>query len=232
MPEGMQGGVLFDLDGTLVDTAPDMVYALDALLAEEGRPSLAFERARGHVSHGSLGLVRIGFGEDIEPSRTARLRERFIELYAQRLCVDTRLFPGMSDVLETLEANGIPWGVVTNKPGFLTDPLLRALGLNERARCVVSGDTLAERKPHPAPLLHAAELCGLPGEKCIYIGDAERDISAGRAAGMRTYVANWGYIDARDKPVSWGADALLDSPADTLAYILPDTPNTALPHSA
>lgn len=222
MPDGMRRGVLFDLDGTLVDTAPDMVGALGELRAEEGLPPLPFAQLRGHVSHGSLGLIRVGFGSELPQPRLERLRERFLALYADRLCAGTRLFPGMDAVLDALEAQDVAWGVVTNKPGFLTEPLLQCLGLHRRSRCVVSGDTLPVRKPDPAPLLHAAELCGLAGPDCIYIGDAERDIAAGRAAGMRTAIANWGYIDASDTPGTWGADAALDSPADALSYLFPD----------
>ncbi len=222
MPESAPQGVLFDLDGTLLDTAPDMAAALDALRAEEGLPALPFEQVRGHVSHGSLGLVRIGFGTELSQARTDALRQRFLEIYAARLCEGTRLFPGMNEVLDTLDRLDIAWGIVTNKPGFLTDPLLQALGLYERGRCVVSGDTLPQRKPHPAPLLHAAQLCGLNGDDCLYIGDAERDIAAGRAAGMRTAIANWGYIDATDRPETWGADVALEQPLDTLTCFMPD----------
>ncbi|MEJ2478920.1 MAG: phosphoglycolate phosphatase [Acidihalobacter sp.] len=222
MPDRALQGVLFDLDGTLLDTAPDMAGALDALRAEAGLAPLPFEQVRGHVSHGSLGLVRIGFGTELPQARTDALRQRFLEIYAARLCEGTRLFPGMGDVLDTLDRLGIVWGIVTNKPAFLTDPLLQALKLYERSHCVVSGDTLPQRKPHPAPLLHAAQLCGLAVGDCLYIGDAERDIAAGQAAGMRTAVANWGYIDAADRPEAWGADIALDRPADTLSCFTPD----------
>ena len=221
MPERAPQGLLFDLDGTLLDTAPDMAAALDALRAEEGLPALPFAQVRGHVSHGSLGLVRIGFGTELPQTRTDALRQRFLDIYAARLCEGTRLFPGMDEVLDTLDRLGIAWGIVTNKPGFLTDPLLQTLGLYERSRCVVSGDTLPQRKPHPAPLLHAAQLCGLAGDDCVYLGDAERDIAAGRAAGMYTAIAGWGYTDAADRPETWGADTALDQPINTLSLFLP-----------
>ncbi|APZ42818.1 phosphoglycolate phosphatase [Acidihalobacter ferrooxydans] len=221
-PEPILRGVLFDLDGTLLDTAPDMAGALTALRAEEGLPPLPFEQMRGHVSHGSKGLVDIGFGTALAPERFAALRQRFLDIYAASLCQGTRLFPGMEALLRALESAGIVWGIVTNKPGYLTDPLLHTLGLGARSRCVVSGDTLAQRKPHPAPLLHAATLCGLAPGDCLYIGDAERDIAAGRAAGMRTAIARWGYIDAADRPQTWGADAALEAPADTLSRFFPD----------
>lgn len=222
MPDTALHGVLFDLDGTLLDTAPDMIGALNALLDEEGLPAVAYDSARGHVSHGSLGLIRFGFGADLPQSRIDTLRQRFLDIYETRLSEGTGLFPGMAEVLGSLDANGIVWGIVTNKPGFLTDPLLQALDLDTRSRCVVSGDTLPQRKPHPAPLLHAAELCGLDSTDCLYVGDAERDIQAGRAAGMRTAIANWGYIDAADCPAAWGADIALERPLDTLVCFMPD----------
>ena len=177
--------VLFDLDGTLLDTAPDMVGAINLLRVEEGLDPLPFERLRVHVSHGAARLVEIGFG-CAEGDRFESLRRRFLDLYRGRLCEATRLFDGLEEVLLELEVHNIPWGVVTNKPGWLTDPLIQAVGLGRRVGCVVSGDTLAERKPHPLPLLHAADLLGVSAADCTYVGDAERDIQAGRAAGMRT----------------------------------------------
>jgi 2-phosphoglycolate phosphatase len=222
VPDTALRGVLFDLDGTLLDTAPDMIGALNALLDEEGLPAVPYDRARGHVSHGSLGLILIGFGADLPQPRIDTLRQRFLDIYETRLSEGTGLFPGMGEVLDSLDANGIVWGIVTNKPGFLTDPLLQALGLHQRSRCIISGDTLSQRKPHPAPLLYAARLCELAATDCLYIGDAERDIMAGQAAGMRTAIANWGYIDAADRPEAWGADIALERPLDMLACFTPD----------
>ena len=217
------GAVLFDLDGTLLDTAVDMAAALNAVLSEEGREPLPFAEVRPEVSHGSTGLLRLGFGQ-LEPATEQRLRERFLSLYAADLHSGTRLFEGMARVLAEIERRSIPWGVVTNKPGWLTEPLLDALEMTERAACVVSGDTLPERKPHPAPLHHAAALIGADPRECIYVGDAERDVQAGRAAGMRTIVAAYGYIPEREHPHRWGADASVEHPAELHEWLFGPTP--------
>jgi 2-phosphoglycolate phosphatase len=186
--------VLFDLDGTLLDTAPDMGGALNELRAEHDLAPLAAAAIRPWVSNGAAALVRLGFGEP-EPARFEALRQRFLELYAGRIAHETRLFEGGAALLEALEAEDIPWGIVTNKPGWLTDPLLEALALRARARTVVSGDTLPEKKPHPRPLLFAAARLGrIPGA-CVYLGDAERDMLAARAAGMHGVIARFGYLD-------------------------------------
>ena len=210
--------ILFDLDGTLLDTAPDMIGALNRLRAEEGRAPLPFEQVREHVSHGAMRLVSVGFpavaGEEFE-----RLRLRFLELYAHNLADGTCMFPGLDTVLAGLEADGLPWGIVTNKPAWLTDPLLDQLGLTQRACCVVSGDTVAERKPHPLPLLHAAKLTGVAPEHCVYVGDAERDIVAGRAAGMQTVVAAYGYLGPQDDPERWDPHGIVQRPEELLDWI-------------
>jgi N-acetyl-D-muramate 6-phosphate phosphatase len=211
-------GVLFDLDGTLLDTAPDMARALNRLRQEQGEPVIAFEQIRPHVSHGALTLVRIGFpGADQQGVET--LRARFLELYRADLAAETRLFPGFETVLAELEARRLPWGIVTNKPAFLTEPLLAALGLSKRAKCIVSGDTLPQRKPHPAPLLHAASLLDRSTGECVYVGDAERDVRAAHAAGMRALIALFGYLSEQDQPENWGADAVLDEPAQLITWL-------------
>ena len=203
--------MLFDLDGTLLDTAPDMVGALNLLRVEHGLEPLDAAGLRQHVSHGAMRLVKMGFpavsGPDFE-----QLRLRFLDLYAANLAGGTRPFPGIEQLLQVLETQSIPWGVVTNKPGWLTDPLLAALGLSTRACCVVSGDTVAERKPHPMPLLHAATLARVPATECVYVGDTERDIIAGRAAGMQTVVAAYGYLGADDEPAAWAANGIVQEP--------------------
>lgn len=211
--------LLFDLDGTLLDTAPDMAFALNSLLAEQRLDPLPFEHIRGHVSHGANALTRLGFQLGPEEPDFAPLRERFLEIYADNLCRETRLFTGMESILDHCESRDMAWGVVTNKPSFLTDPLLRQLGLWERATCVVSGDTLAERKPHPLPLLHACQLSGGKPGHCIYVGDAERDIEAGRRAGMTSLVALFGYLRDTDRPQDWGANGLLHDPLDLLSWL-------------
>lgn len=207
--------VLFDLDGTLLDTAPDMAAALNALRTLEGLDPLPFATIRPHVSHGAARLIKIGFGCD-SGERFDALRLRFLDLYSDDIAVGTRPFDGIEAVLGALEGLGIVWGVVTNKPAWLTDPLMSALGLNTRAGCVVSGDTLPERKPHPMPLLHAAKLLSREPRHCVYVGDAQRDIQAGRSAGMRTLVAAFGYLTEDDNPADWLADAIVSHPSELL----------------
>jgi phosphoglycolate phosphatase len=210
--------VLFDLDGTLLDTAPDMVPVLHQLQEELDLPPLPYARARCHVSHGVTGLLRVAFG-DLSEAERSRLQHRYLELYAARLAVETALFGGMSEVLAVLEDAAIPWGIVTNKPSHLTEPLLERLRLRARCACVVSGDTVGERKPHPRPLLHALELIGASADRAVYVGDAARDIMAGRAAGMRTIVALYGYIPPEEDPAAWGADHGAGTPGDLLAIL-------------
>jgi len=211
-------GVLFDLDGTLLDTAPDMAGALNALRLEEGLPPVPLAELRSHVSHGAARLVEVGFGCR-EGATFEVLRRRFLDLYRGNLSSGTRLFDGLELVLAWLEARRIPWGVVTNKPGWLTEPLLADLCLASRAACVISGDTLPQRKPHPMPLLHAAALLDLPAARCAYVGDAERDIQAGRTAGMRTCVAAFGYLSEDDDPAAWAPDAIAGHPTELLAAL-------------
>jgi len=211
-------GVLLDLDGTLLDTAPDMAHALNALRVAEGMERLPFERIRPLVSHGAPRMIRYAFGEP-EPDRYEALRLRFLDLYRGAIAVHTRPFAGFEDVLDTIEQAGMRWGIVTNKPGWLTLPLLEQLGLAARSGCIVSGDTLAERKPHPLPLLHAAGLLGLAPGECVYVGDAERDVQAARNAGMIPLVAGFGYLDEGEDPAAWQPDAVLDQPAGLLDWL-------------
>ena len=214
----IHSALLLDLDGTLLDTAPDMGGALNRLRGESGLEPLPAAVIRPVVSHGAMRLVKLGFPQ-AEGDEFERLRLRFLELYSQFLAVDTQLFPGIEAVLAELEERAIPWGVVTNKPGWLTDPLMAALGLDRRAACIVSGDTVAERKPHPLPLLHAAERIGLAPSDCLYVGDAERDIQAGRAAGMTTVVAAYGYISSDDEPERWDPTGIVEHPLELLDWI-------------
>jgi len=210
--------ILFDLDGTLLDTAPDMIGALNLLRQEEGLEPLPFSAARSSVSHGAVRLVTVGFpsahGDEFE-----RLRQRFLAIYSENLAAGTRLFAGLEPVLAAFEVEGLPWGIVTNKPGWLTDPLLEQLDLTRRACCVVSGDTVNERKPHPLPLLHAAAVTGVSPDHCVYVGDAERDIVAGRAAGMQTVVAGWGYLAEHDHPETWNAHGIIERPEDVMDWL-------------
>jgi 2-phosphoglycolate phosphatase len=212
--------VIFDLDGTLLDTAPDMVGALNELRHEQALEPLPFAQARRYVSHGALALVRLGFGEPDAP-RFETLRQRFLALYRARLTRETRLFPGNARVLDELTALGLSLGIVTNKPGWLTDPLLAELGLDQRVGCVVSGDTLPEKKPHPRPLLHCAEQLGVAPATCVYVGVAERDVRAARAAGMRPLVASYGYFAPDERPHSWPAEGWIDAPLELLEWLRP-----------
>ena len=211
--------VLFDLDGTLLDTAPDFVLALNALRTEETLPPLADIAIRPHVSHGSAALIRAGFGIGLDDQEFERLRLRLLELYARVLAQATVPFAGVEDVLTSLEARGLPWGIVTNKPAWLTTPLVAALGFDKRAACVISGDSTARAKPYPEPLLAAASALNICPADCLYIGDAERDIEAARAAGMAVLVALYGYIGVDDCPERWGADGSIACARDLLAWI-------------
>lgn len=205
-------GLLFDLDGTLADTAPDLVAVLNRLLAEVGRPPVPFGIARNQVSHGALGLIRLGFGLAREEPVDPLLRQRFLDLYAEHGHSNSRLFIELREILSIFSSTRVRWGIVTNKPAALTGPLLEVLGVAASAGTVVSGDTLPERKPHPAPLQLAAKTLELPAERCIYLGDAERDVIAGRAAGMRTIATSYGYIRPGEDVSAWQADAIVDHP--------------------
>lgn len=211
--------VLFDLDGTLIDTAPDMAAALDILCREENHPVLPYEQVRPVVSNGSVALITRAFGDLRDTDRLAYLRRRYLEIYQQNICIDSRPFEGIDKVLEHIEHNGLNWGVVTNKPGWLTLPLMDRLQLAQRAATIVSGDTTNNSKPHPDPMHHACNEADSTSDECLYVGDARRDIEAGRNAGMKTLAANYGYIDVSEDVTSWGADAIIDRPEDILLYL-------------
>lgn len=210
--------VLFDLDGTLVDTAPDLVGALNELRAEERLQALPFEALRPVASHGAAALLLAGFPHAAASERR-QLVGRYLALYRDRIARDSRPFPGVTAVLDELERRGLKWGVVTNKPAALTRPLLDALDLGARSACVVSGDDLQQRKPHPAPVLHACALCDAEPRRTLYLGDAERDVQAGRAARVITGVALWGYLDGAEDPVAWRADHYLKAPEELLTRL-------------
>ncbi len=212
--------VLFDLDGTLLDTAPDLTWAINQLRAEHGLPALSCEFVRPTVSHGTPRMLHAAFGIDTTHPDFPGLRTRLLDLYQGHIADMTTPFRGMAEALVALEEAGMNWGVVTNKPAFLTNPIMARLGLAARAVTVVSGDTTPFSKPHPAPLLHACQEAGSLPTECVFVGDAECDIAAGRAAGMATVVALFGYLSADDAPHKWGADVLVESPATMLDWIL------------
>jgi len=211
--------VLFDLDGTLLDTALDMVRSLNILLQEEGVPTVEPSVARQYVSDGTKALVTLGFGEQQSTEEFDRRCQRYLTIYEQNLCVDTVFFEGMAETVAFLEEHGVLWGIVTNKPAFLTDPLLKTMGLDIRASVILSGDSLPQRKPHPQPLFHAAGEMNLLTTECIYVGDAERDIVAGNRAGMVTLLASYGYIEAGDQPENWGANGIIQYPQEILDWL-------------
>lgn len=211
--------VLFDLDGTLLDTGPDIVGAFNALRAEQGLEPMPYRALRDCVSHGATAIMRCGYPDLAPGAGFDAMRKRFLDLYAANIAQHTRLFDGWAEVLDALEADGRRWGVVTNKPAWLTDPLLKALGLDTRIACAVSGDTTPHTKPHPAPILRGCELAGAAPAAAVYVGDAERDVQAGRAAGLRTAVALFGYLSPDDRPHEWGADTLLKAPSDLTRWL-------------
>ncbi len=211
--------VLFDLDGTLADTGPDLAYALNATLEAYGQPTLPYERIRPVVSHGGIALIKLGFGMEPAAPGFEQRRQYLLDVYADNLVRETRLFPGMAAVLENLEGAGIPWGIVTNKPAWLTDPLVDAMALRERAACVISGDTCSNRKPHPEPILHACRLMQRAPTATWYIGDAGRDMEAGRAAGCLTIGALYGYLHPQDPPEHWQSDLTIAGAAELIPLL-------------
>jgi phosphoglycolate phosphatase len=212
-------GVLFDLDGTLADTAPDLAAALNRVRREHGMEPLPLARLRPYASHGARGLLGAGMGVLPEHERYLGLREAFLDHYAAALCVESVLFAEVAALLDAIERRSLRWGIVTNKATRFTAPLLEALGLAPRARSVVCGDTTPHAKPHPAPLLHAAAQLGIAPARCVYVGDAERDVIAGVAAGMPTIVARYGYIEPEDVPEAWPASGSIETPGGLLRWL-------------
>jgi N-acetyl-D-muramate 6-phosphate phosphatase len=211
--------VLFDLDGTLADTAPDLARALNQLRRERALPALPVAALRAHASSGARGLLKAGLGIEREHPDFGALREAFLDHYENALCVDTTLFPGVDELLAELDRRALPWGIVTNKAERFTLPLLRLLSLDTRAACVVGGDTTPNLKPHPEPLLHASRCVGLAPEQCIYLGDDLRDIQAARAANMGSLAVSWGYLGDGPGPAEWNADAVIDKPSELLKFL-------------
>jgi N-acetyl-D-muramate 6-phosphate phosphatase len=209
--------ILFDLDGTLADTAPDLAAAVNLLRAERGLEPTSYALLRPTASAGARGMIGVAFGLSPQDAGYEQLRQGFFDNYQAAMAVHSALFPGIAELLDGIIAAGMGWGIVTNKPERFTDPLVGMIGLGGAA-CVVSGDTTAHAKPHPAPLLEAARRIGLAPEQCWYVGDDLRDIEAGRAAGMVTIACAWGYCGAVE-PTHWGADLLIDTPQSLLALV-------------
>ena len=212
-------GVLFDLDGTLIDSAPDLAGAANRLRAEHGMAPLPLETLRPMVGSGARGMVGVAFGVVPGEARFEPLRDAFLAHYEAGLLEATSPFAGVDAMLSALEAAGIPWGIVTNKATRFTSAIVAGLKLVERAAVVVCGDTTPHAKPHPEPLLHAARAMGVAPEDMVYVGDDLRDAQAARAAGMAMLVASWGYLGLGEPVHTWGADALLDDPSQLLPWL-------------
>ncbi len=210
--------VLFDLDGTLVDSAPDLAGTANDMLAARGRPTVAFERLRPHAGSGARGMLGVTFGVVPGDSAYPALRDEFHDHYAARMLQQTQVFSAAVAVLQALEIQGIPWGIVTNKALRFAQPMVLALGLH-RGAALVAGDSTPHTKPHPAPLVEAARRLGLPAAGCVYVGDDRRDMYAGRAAGMGVLAAAWGYLGTEHAPQHWGADHVLEHPAELLQWL-------------
>ncbi len=210
--------VLFDLDGTLLDTAPDLGAALNHVCRLHQRPQVSAEHFTPFASHGSRGLLNLVFNQDIagDETKLPQLREQFLNYYNDNIAVHTRLFDGIENLLNALDSAGIKTAIVTNKPEALTQRLLPYFDAFDHIEVVVGGDTLDVAKPHPEPLLHAANALQVDASRCLYVGDAERDIAAGKNAGMATVLAAYGYISDSDQPQRWGADYVIQTPAELL----------------
>ncbi len=199
-----------------MDTAPDLGYALNIQLQRHGKPMLPDAKIRPFASHGSRGLLGLGFGITPADTNFTAMRDEYLSIYDTVFTRSPVLLSGIADLLQAIEHKGLKWGIVTNKPRRFTRRLITSMGLQERAACVVSGDDAPQPKPSPATLLMACEQIGVMPEQCVYVGDAERDIQAGKAAGIQTVVALFGYIDASDKPAEWGADIMISEPSELL----------------
>jgi len=211
--------ILFDLDGTLVDTAPDLADALNFTLNKNGFEKLSLKKIRPHVSNGSIALIEFGFKINADHENFKLYRDQLLNYYINNIANKSCLFPNFDSVLDTIEARGLNWGIVTNKPSDYTNPLLKQLNLYERAATVVSSDTLEYRKPHPAPMLYACEQAGSKPSECVFIGDALRDIEAGRNANMKTLIALFGYINDQDDPKNWNADGYINNALDIIKWL-------------
>jgi len=211
--------VLFDLDGTLLDTAPDLTTALNQTLEHFHLPTVSVSAITPYISYGAAVMIEKSLKQRLPEAQKAEMLTWLLDYYEQHIAVFTQPYPGMPELLSILEAKGLPWGVVTNKRERMTHPLMQALGLSERAACIICGDTTAYSKPHPEPMLTACRMIAVAPKECLYIGDAQHDITAGKAANMTTLAASYGYLKPNDQPQDWGADALINHPSDILDWI-------------
>lgn len=211
--------LFFDLDGTLLDTAPDLLYAMNQILEEYNKPTVMLDQFRSHAGHGSKAMIKYCFEIDETNTQYKEIKTKFLKVYQQNLTKQTRLFPGMEQVLDHLDAQQTNWGVITSKPEWLTKPLLDHFGIIERSKCIVSGDTLTQRKPHPAPLQHACKITNTKPTESVYIGDTEIDIIAAKAAGMQTILATYGYHYDNSPLEEWDADFMIQSPLEIISWL-------------
>lgn len=211
--------VLFDLDGTLLDTAPDLAATLNALLLAQHQQPLPLSVIRPIISEGAAGLLKLGFNINEKDPKFPHLRQQFIEYYSQHSCEQTQLFSGVDQLIHHLETNHVAWGIVSNKSMALMMPLIDHFSLLKKAKCIVGGDTLSYSKPHPKPLLHACECIKATPKNCVYLGDAKRDIDAANAAGMHSLIALYGYIPNKDELKSWNASAMLNTPLELIDWL-------------
>ena len=212
-------GILFDLDGTLLDTAADLAAALNYVLKSQRKQPLSIDNIRPAISTGVAGLLKLGLQIEVNDPIFPQLRKQFLDYYTQHICVFTHLFPGVEILINYLQEKKWPWGIVTNKSTILTKPLIKKFPLLNKAKCIIAGDTLKYSKPHPQPLLHACRCIDCLPENCIYVGDAKRDIEAANAAGMSSLIALYGYIDSKEDVNKWAATAKISSPLDIIEYL-------------
>ena len=215
-------GVFFDLDGTLADTAPDLVAATNKLLTSRNLDPKPYEFLRPYASAGARGLLEGAFGIGTDHPDFVTLRDEFFSNYEKALLVESKLFEDIDQLLDHMDQAKLPWGIVTNKSQRFTNPLVELMGLHKRSASTVSGDTTPHSKPHPEPILHAAKLANIDPTKSLYVGDDIRDVIAGKAAGMKTVAAAYGYCGCKEPPEAWGADYLINTPLELVEIIFPN----------
>jgi phosphoglycolate phosphatase len=211
--------VLFDLDGTLVNTAPDLIACLNKSLLQYGFTEVSTSKLKPLISFGAAAMIKQSVGKNINQQVQEKILDSMLNTYQHNIAEHSHFFSGIEETLNTIESLNLKWGIVTNKRERFTHPLVKALNLTERAACIISGDTTANSKPHPEPLLTACSLANVKPEECVYIGDALHDIEAGKQANMKTLAAVYGYLKSDDKPDTWGADALIESPEQLSSWI-------------